>query len=263
MSNFTPLTPERHGSWRWQRYAAYTFAAQDLIAPLVVTELPRAILSLPVGFIAQGEAFAPVALLGLTPGQNLQVTPEGHWQVDAYIPAVYRSYPFQLLPTGEGGWVLGVDEDSGLLTETEGEPFFTADGQAAPVVQDILNFLTQLLTQRQTTQPMCAALQQQGLIQPWPITVQTPDGTQTVEGLYRVDEAALNQLPDAAFLDLRRAGALPIAYCQLLSMQHLPRLGQLAQARIAPAAALPVPLTGELDLDGFYRQEVVTFGHWD
>ena|GEM_PF-6732518 len=37
-----------------------------------------------------------------------------------------------------------------------------------------------------------------------------------MEGLYRVDEAALNALPDETLLTLRKTGALPLAYAQAL-----------------------------------------------
>ena len=58
----------------------------------------------------------------------------------------------------------------------------------------MLNFLTQVGANRQATQRMCAVLQQHGLIQPWPIKLQTDAGEQNIEGLHRIDEAALNAL---------------------------------------------------------------------
>lgn len=50
-------------------------------------------------------------------------------------------------------------------------------------------------------------------------------------GLFRIDEDALNALDTEAFLQLRKMGALPLIYCQLLSIQNLQRLGPLAEAQ--------------------------------
>ena len=44
-----------------------------------------------------------------------------------------------------------------------------------------------------------------------------------VEGLFCVDEVALNQLEDSDFLTLRRCGALAVAYAPLMAMQHVNR----------------------------------------
>ncbi len=88
-----------------------------------------------------------------------------------------------------------------------------------------------------------------------------------MEGLFRIDEAALNQLPAEAPIELRNTGALLCAYCQLLSIQHLQTLGQLAaahaQAEAKAQASLPTQ-NGELDLSFLYGSETLKFfwGNW-
>ncbi len=249
MPTIVPVSRERHGARRWKRYSNYKFTAGHAIAPLVNHELPRAALALPIAFSTQGEDIAPVAVLGLMPGQNLMVAPNGNWQ-GPYIPAVYRSYPFLLALAGERE-VLCIDEDSALVTVgAEGESFFDDSGAPARPVAEILSFLEQVNAQRKATLQMGQVLRRHGLIQPWPITFPTPSGEQRVEGLSRIDETALNALPDEAFLEVRRAGGLAMAYCQLMSMQHLPILGKLAAARAEAATRkLPVNQAGELDLE--------------
>jgi hypothetical protein len=105
-------------------------------------------------------------------------------------------------------------------------------------------------------------LQKHQLIQHWPIKLQTTAGEQAVEGLFRIDETALNQLPAEALLELRNTGALLCAYCQLLSMQHLQTFGQLAaahaQADAKAQAALPTQ-NGELDLSFLNGSETLKF----
>jgi hypothetical protein len=254
MPTLTAISREQHGNKRWLRPSTYSFAAGDAVIPLVEAELPKAAMTLPLAFISNGEGFVPAAVLGLVPGQNLFVAPTGQWQ-GYYIPAIYRTYPFQLAKTAEGREVLCIREDSGLVTDApEAEAFFTSDGQPTPSVATLLDFLQQISRSGQMTQRICGALQTHGIIQPWAITLQTPVGEKKIDGLHRIDEAALNALPDRAFLELRAGGALTVAYCQLLSMQHLSALGQVASARAdsasaSPAAVMPVTPRGELDLD--------------
>ena len=186
---YQAITRERHGKQRWQPPSSYAFAAGDALVPLTAAELPKAVLSLPLAFIEQAGAFVTVAVLGLQSGSNLFVTPDGRW-MNNYIPATFRSYPFRLAPTDDGQQVLCIDEESGLVTKTPdgldspaGERFFDDDGQPAQAVRDMLNFLHQLEQSRLATAEACAALNQHGLIRPWPITVKTDTGEQQVAGL--------------------------------------------------------------------------------
>ena len=232
MPNFQPVTREHHMNKRWQRRTSYAFAAQDAVMPLVAADLPNAMMAMPLGFIQQGEGYVPAAILGSQPGKNLFVAPDGRW-VGNYVPAVLRGYPFLLANSQDGQKVLCVDEGSGLLSDgSDGEAFFGDDGQPAQTVSDLLAFLTHIEQSRVVTVAACAVLKKHNLLQPW----STDSGERLFAGLYQVDEAALNAVPDEAFLELRQAGSLPIAYCQLLSMQHLPSLGKLAEAAAQTAA---------------------------
>ena len=263
MPTFHAVTPATHAARRWKRHSSHAFAARDALAPLVAHELPRAALHLPLAFVAQGGVFTPVAVLGIAPGLNLFVAPDGRW-LGGYTPAVYRAYPFALAGLPDGQQVLAFDADSGLLTETGGEPFFAADGNPAPGVKGVMGFLTQVRTHQAQTTRICQVLAEHALLQPWPIAVQGAGGARRIEGLLHIDEAALNALPADALKALQQAGALSVAYCQLLSEQHLPRLGALAGARrkaaAAPAPALPTTPAGELDLSFLSRNGTLGLG---
>lgn len=260
MPHYTAISRSTHTSKRWNRHTHFTFAARDALAPLVAQELPRAQLHMPIAFIPQETGFTPVAILGLQAGQNLFVAPNGRW-LGGYIPAAYRGYPFALASDVEGQQILVFDDDSGLINETGSEPFFDPEGNPAPAIQELLNFLTQLQQNRALTQRICNALAENQLIQPWPITLQVGTGQHQVEGLYRIDEIALNNLPADAFEVLRQTGALPIAYCQLLSMQHLPQLGTLFEAHQQAAQTLPTTPKGELDLEFLHKSDTLSFGN--
>lgn len=263
MPSYLPVTRERHAALRWRRYANFTFAAADTVAALVAAELPRAAMSLPIAFAEQGGAYLPVAVLGLQSGNNAFVAADWRW-VGQYVPAVFRAYPFRLAQTDDGQRVLCVDEDSGLIGNwPAGEAFFGENGDPAPALRDILAFLTTLEQNRTITLAACEALHVHALIQPWPITIKTENGERQIGGLYRIDEAALNALPADALFEIKAAGALSIAYCQLLSMQHLPLLGQLVdaqnQASARTLALRQLAPNGELELEFFNKGGTIDF----
>lgn len=254
------VSKERHAHKHWKPYTSYAFAAADAITPLVVQELPKAALTLPVAFALDGDAFVPVAVQGIQSGQNLLVGPDGRWRA-GYVPATYRGHPFSLANTEDGQKVLCVFENDETMSDDEGEPFFDDEGAPTKRVHNIIEFLKQVAVNRETTQRLCKVLQKHNLIQPWPITLKTNSGDKTIQGLHRIDETALNQLPADALLEVRNAGALPIAYCQLLSMQNLPKLVDLAKAQADSAATLPAAADGELDLEFLNDGDTISFGN--
>jgi hypothetical protein len=258
MPNIQVISRSRHAAKRWMRPANYNFAVTDALSPLVAQELPKAMMSLTIGFIAAEGAFAPVAIQGLAPGKNLFVGLDGRW-VGGYIPAVYRCYPFVLRNTEDGQEVMCINEDSGLLSDSQGEPFFGEDDQPSKAITDVLSLLNHVGTDSKVTRRICAVLQKHNLIQSWPLKLQFADGEKIVEGLFRIDETAMNTLPAEAFMELRDTGALILAYCQLLSMQHLPLLGQLAD--IHTKASAPLPMIGaDLDLSFMSDGGSLSFG---
>ncbi len=229
MVDYQVVIHSRYGHKYWRNHDSYAFAAEDAVCPLVAQELPRAMLALAIAFIPEGGSFLPVALQGLTPGKNLLVSPDGRWMT-TYIPTPYRGYPFRMASTEQGEQVLCVDDASGLISDETGNPFFNEDMTPGDSVMELVGFFRQIEANRVLTHQACAVLQQYNLIQPWPITINGEGPELKVEGLFRIDEAALNALPAEALIEVRAVGGLTIAYCQLLSMQHLPALGKLADA---------------------------------
>lgn len=257
-----PVSRSRYAGQRWKRSTSYSFAAGDAWSELTVQELPQAMLHLPIGFVAVQDRFVPAALQGVAAGKNLFVARDGRW-LGGYIPAVYRAYPFALASNERGEQVLCFNEGSGLLSSHEGELFYDDQNQPGKALAELVNFMQAMAAGRQFTQQVCAVLQKHSLIQPWPITVPGDGGATTLAtGMFRIDEAALNQLGMDALLELRNAGALLPAYCQLLSTQHVPMLFKLADAhaQAQAMAAAPVPVKGkELDLSFLEGRETLRF----
>jgi hypothetical protein len=240
----TPISREKFSGRNWRRSQGYAFAAAEALIPIVASELGQAAFAMPLGFVQTGEGFQLVAVAALQPKTSLFVAPDGRW-LGAYVPAVLRGYPFRFMKMQDRtDRVFCVDEASGLVVDAgQGEPFFDDEGQLSKALQELMDLLTQVERSRVATQAAVDALAAAGLIQPWTLGVKQEEKRVPVTGLHRIDEGKLNALDDAAFLTLRRAGALALAYAQLLSMNQLFVLERLSgiQARLrkGPAAGKP------------------------
>ena len=252
MPRYELITKTGFAAQAWRRVDSYAFAGTDAVAPLVVQELAKACMSLPIAFIQQNDAFVPHAVQGLEQGRNLFVV-NGKW-VAPYIPAAYRGYPFALAQGDGDDLHLCVDMDSGLVGAGEGfdQPFFDDAGEAAKPVKDALNFLQQIHRNRAVTKRVCAALAAEDLFQPWPLTVQGPDGERRVDGLFRIDEARLNTLDPDSLARVQKAGGLPVAYCQLLSMGNIQTLGLIERKLDAVKTQMP-EMSDKIDVDSILQ----------
>lgn len=234
------LSREVHGSKRWKRSANLHFAAKSNAVGLLADELPRAAMVLPLAFMKRGESFVPTAVLGLAPNENLLLDKDDKW-IGRYTPATLRSYPFLLArPAGEedpAKRVLCVQSQNDVIVDgDEGSLIFDEKGEPSPEIKKMLEFLLQMEQSNAKTERAVAALAAAGVIVPWKLALQAGDKKQTLEGLFHVDEKALNELADEAYLKLRKAGAVALAHLMLLSEQNLPSLVELARHRRRAAA---------------------------
>ena len=105
---------------------------------------------------------------------------------------------------------------------------------------------------RQRTLQIFRLFDRFGLIEPWGLKIQTKSGVQTIEGLYTVSEAKLNQLSDADFMELRATGALTVFYLILISVfniKHLRRLYEARQRNPEKHHGTPFHLSAERELN--------------
>jgi hypothetical protein len=238
MPEFTAVSRERHAGKAWRHYTSYAFAAGDAVLPLAASELVQAVMGMPVAFVQQDGRYVLMAVLSLTPGRNLFVAPDGRW-LGEYVPMGLRGYPFRLLrPEGRDESILCVDESSGLVVDAgHNEAFFTAEGVLGDTLKQMLDFLGHLERNRALTDLAVAALAEAGVIEPWTLTLNNSGTSTPVTGLHRIAEDRFNALDDEAVLTLRRAGALPIAYMQMLSMQQTKVLKRLTEVHEQHARA--------------------------
>ena len=262
MTKLIAISKDTFADKAWLKTPGYGFAAKLATIPAVAAELPSLVPAMPLGFVRDGSRFDLVAICSLAPSANLYVAPDGRW-LGGYVPALLRSYPFRLAKVqGREDSILCMDEDSGAIVSAgQGVPFFDASGETAPALKDMLNLLTQIERSGIATQAAIAALDSAGLIQPWPLRLQ--QGSQpaaTVDGLFRIDEAALNALSEESFLKLRGNGAFAVAYAQLLSMHQLGLLQRLDQVQTELKAQAEAQMNALSALEGLFQDDgTITF----
>jgi hypothetical protein len=228
------VSAERHRDRHWRPLTNCAHAQNRALIGVAPSELAQAIQGLALGFVVQNNVPGMVAILGIEPNSSLFVASDGTW-MGRYVPAMLRAHPF-LVAQQDDKQILCIDEASGLAApgEENVRPFFDKAGALAKPTADVAQFLQTLNTQLQQGGQLTALLLKHNVLEPWPIEIRgtEADPARNVEGLLRVNEAALNSLPDEAFLELRR-GALLLAHAQLLSMSNLALLPRIAEARQA------------------------------
>lgn len=260
---FVQVSRSEHAQSAYRPFSNYQHARGMTVAALVRTEMVQASMAMPLAFAVEGEQTALVAVMGLAEGQNLFVAPDGRW-VGAYVPAVLRAHPFALAATAEGTPVLVIDEEALVAAGTAGcEPIFAEDGELTEKMAGVMRFLGALQQDEAGTKAAAAALRAAGVIVPWELELKGKDGSRRIEGLNRIDEAALNALPAEQFAALRTHGALAVAHAQMFSMGHIRSFGKLmdAHAKIAtPAGQGGQPAGQDLDLEFLNRGGTLSFG---
>lgn len=208
----------------WASRRDFKFASRSAIIPINVSEIGKLLAQYVLTFVRQGDKYQAVALVGLESNQSLYVNEDGDW-LSAYIPDMLKPYPFELLSTESGDKILSIATEY-LDAEDSKLPLFNSDLMLSEKVQQVLEQLNTRTAYMERTQDACDLLQSHGLIVPWELKIQKSNGQgyDEIKGLYKIDEPALLDLPDADFASLRSHAALALAYAQLFSLSQIDQL---------------------------------------
>ena len=236
MPNYLAISPKECEGLAWLPPQDVHFAAHNALVPLHAGELAKAASAMPLALVKEGREWKLVGVASLQSNHNLFVK-DGKW-LGQYRPQSLATWPFSVVNVGEKG-VVTIDRDSGLLADdlnTPGaEPFFDNHGSPSHSLQAVLDVLKANHGKHRATQKALAALDTAQLIVPWPEHLLASLGMR-IPGLHMVDETALAKLDDQAFLNLRSAQALPLAYALNLSLQQAHLLSRLARLNPGTAA---------------------------
>ena len=204
------------------------FARKANAIPISFTEFSLVARDYPIVFTAsdKGEAIAPVAVLGMTAGENLYFRGDA-WAPKTYIPAYARRYPFCMARVN----LNGVEQADRLICvekahlDDAGEPMFDSQGQPVAKWKDMERLLTEFEADLERSREMCSILADYGLLEPFTMQATLNQGAAMhLTGMSRVDEKKLEHLNASQLKNLMRKGALPRIYVHLLSLDNFSKL---------------------------------------
>ena len=150
---------------------------------------------------------------------------------------VIRRYPFALASSGEEGkFTVCIDEDSDLISETEGAALFDDQGEPAEPLENVKRYLGELQQMDAFTREFCKNLASHNMFTPLNMRVRQSDKIKNINGCYVLNEERLNSLSTEGFVGLREKRYLPAIYAHLVSLAQIERLIMLKDERLAATA---------------------------
>jgi hypothetical protein len=237
-----PLNVEAHGKFGVKRLdKPFAFAREAHLIPLTVAEFAVAAVAYPIIFV--GDDYAPAAVMGLRPGENLFVEADGTFDFDQYIPAFMRRVPFVFAnDDAQQRMILCIDRGSPIVDPNGGDIPLFENGQPTAYTQGVMQFCSEFEQERQRTTEFVKLLRDLDLfeVKKATFTPQNPDGTagepQTIAEYHGVSEAKLAELPADKLAELVKNGAIQQMYIHLNSLVNWDRLIARALRRQQTAA---------------------------
>lgn len=195
--------------------------------PISLTEFQPVARDYPIVFTGAENALAPVAVLGLTGGENL-FHAGARWASGVYIPAYARRYPFCMAKVN----VNQVEQKDRLICvektsiDENGEAMFDSKGAPSAKWKDLERLLGEYEADLERSREMCSIVSDYGLFEPFTMqaTLRNQDKPMQITGMYRVVEKNLENLNAAQLKNLMRKGILPRIYIHLVSLENFGRL---------------------------------------
>ena len=229
MTSLVPLANDKHANLKVIETGDYSRYKDQNLFPIVTKDFFTLATEFPLVFVTRDKpgGFVPVAIMGLRNGENLYCQQDNNWNA-MVVPVSFSNPPFSIARADQEGdqLVVLIDEDSPLLSETEGNAIFKEDGTRTDYMENRIESLVDVTQQAVQTQKICKLFSDKNLLITHKIQLQhRPDAPRyNIDGIYIIDEKALNELPDEEFLEIRKQGLLPLIYAHLTSLQQLRRI---------------------------------------
>jgi len=237
-ANLTPLDRVLHKKLRLRTDVPVTarIASQNSLF-LAAVEFVEACKEFPIVFVRVGEApaagarpaVAPLAVMGVKPGQNLFV--EGDKLTTNYVPAYVRRYPFAMARLDQQAadqLAVCFDADWEGFNETEGHELFTEAGEPTEFLLGAKTFLENFENEVERTRQVCDKLMELDLLEDMRFDATLGNGEKlAVDGFLAVNEKKLGELPDATVVELYRNGLMSLIEMHRISMSNMNRLAML------------------------------------
>lgn len=206
------------------------FARELNAIPISYTEFALIAREYPIIFTSAGgnQDFAPVAVLGMVPGENLY-DEKGKWASQVYVPAYARRFPFcmtkvTLDKVEQQNRLICVEKSH--LDEKAGEAMFDAKGQPVEKWKEIERLLTEYEVDLERSREMCGILADYALLDPFTMQAKFNSGAAPLQltGMHRVNESRIEHLNASQLKNLVKKGILARIYAHLLSLENFSRL---------------------------------------
>ncbi|MBK8063438.1 MAG: SapC family protein [Betaproteobacteria bacterium] len=209
--------------------------------PISFTEFPFVAREYPIVFTSgdKGNSYAPVAVLGMTTGENLYVD-DGRWAERIYIPAYARRFPFcmakvTLNKVEQQDRLICVEKE--YVTE-DGESMFDDKGEPVEKWKEMERLLSEFEADLDRSREMCGILSDYGLLEAFTMQATfNQGGAMHLTGMHRVDEKKLEHLNASQIKNLMRKGVMGRIYAHLLSLDNFTRLLDRKAGRAEEKAA--------------------------
>jgi len=229
-----PLNKERHIDWYMQPVDSFNFTKNTNSLFIAAIEFNKIAREYPIVFgrNADGKSF-PVALLGITPGQNLYLNSKGEWLAQ-YIPAYVRRYPFIVASDPADGksrqLTVCIDESYAGFNQSEtGNRLFLDSGEQSAILVQAIEFLKEYNQHLELTNIFCERLNEMGLLEPMQAVIKMSSGEeQSMSGFMGINREKLKKLKAKVLMELVRSDFMELIYAQLASISNIDRLVERA-----------------------------------
>ncbi|GAK33807.1 peptidase [Iodidimonas nitroreducens] len=245
MTELIALHPAHHRKLRVDPDQVEAHSASVRMMPVVISEFLKAATQFPLLLTKNADSgfFTAIALCGFEEGENL-FWRQGEWDA-LYVPLNVQRQPFfagrpqqsakDRSDTGHD-FVLCIDPESPSLGSEKGEALFDAAGAPTPYLQSMQDILAQLVAGEAATRAFIEKLVHYKLLTRLALEITLDDGEQMkVQGVYTIDEDALEAAPIAVIDELRQQGHLPALYAMIVSLGHIFALVQRKNKMMAQA----------------------------
>jgi len=227
--NLVVLDKEKHKDLKIKPMEDLEFAKDVSFVPLLANEVERVGKIFPVVFSNDDEP-SVIAIVSLG-GKSLALDNQYRWIGD-YIPMALRRYPFSIASIKEDSSqkVILIDEDSHLLSTTEGESLFDDEGNATEALNRAINFLENYDKQMQITKNVAKLIKESKILDEREISVGEGEEKHVlIKGFSVVEREKLNGLSDDILAEWVRKGIINMIEYHIKSLNNIQNLFNILQ----------------------------------
>ncbi|MFC0179470.1 SapC family protein [Thorsellia kenyensis] len=193
----------------------YSFAQEDLLIPILLSELRSAVKHFPIVFTTSVPSCL-VAVMGIANRKN-QFIENGEWKVGTYMPQYLKRYPFLIIKNANVNPavnILGIDLkepnviSNNLLESNYANPLFI-ENKPTEITNSALKYCLSFQNGFNKTKKFVQAIEELQMIVPKKISLKKNNGEiEQMHGLQFLNDKKIFQLPEETYNLLNKKGFL-------------------------------------------------------